>query len=282
MQTKTWHPSGWFKLCIVPAVSMLVAPVSTSHGQTQVSLQALQPAPQVTPSAFASLPDPMAPNPPMTATTQAGLETQTWALRELPKMHEVEVKAPLVVADLAVHAVPSANAEPSNTPPIMAVVSLSALPSQQDKPAAKKDWKVELQKYFVLDVNSLTKQTTDVDVLFNDLKTDRKYFESALVAEPVRMQSPEIGPYLWNSHAYCWESPSFCYSPLYFEQPNLERYGQGVGRPFASTSSAMKFVADVTTLPIAVVCTPPWSSSCTLGHHRPGDCAPYQRKTLDH
>ncbi len=34
----------------------------------------------------------------------------------------------------------------------------------------------------------------------------------------------------WSSTGYCWQSPAFCYSPLYFEQTNLERYGTGPDR----------------------------------------------------
>jgi len=124
-----------------------------------------------------------------------------------------------------------------------------------------------------------------IDVLqsFQKLKLgESTYFESATVSEITRLQTWTEGPCTWSAHGYSWHSPTFCFSPLYFEQPNLERYGQGIGHPFASAASAIEFVADVTTLPIAVVCTPPWSPSCTLGHHRPGDVAPCQRKTVNH
>lgn len=118
---------------------------------------------------------------------------------------------------------------------------------------------------------------------FQKLELERStYFESATVSEITRLQTWMEGPYTWSAHGYSWHSPTFCYSPLYFEQPNLERYGQGIGHPFAPATSAIAFVADVTTLPIAMVCTPPWSQSCTLGHHRPGDVAPCQRKTVNH
>jgi hypothetical protein len=136
-----------------------------------------------------------------------------------------------------------------------------------------------------LNVDALLKRPINAERLFTQkgLQTDRAYVETASLIDPVRSQkTSEMGAYAWNAFGYTWESAAFCFSPLYFEQPNFERYGQGVGRPFASTASAVEFVADVTTLPIAVICTPPWSCSCSLGHHRPGDCAPRQGKTANH
>jgi hypothetical protein len=82
----------------------------------------------------------------------------------------------------------------------------------------------------------------------------------------------------WISSSYCWQSPAFCHSPLYFEQPNLERYGQGPAYPWTSTASAAKFACQLITLPASMIINPPCSNSCTLGHNRPGDCAPVQRK----
>jgi hypothetical protein len=134
-----------------------------------------------------------------------------------------------------------------------------------------------------LDVTRLIGRPASSYSLFQDLETDQKFQQTATLADPIRTtRDADAATYMWNTHGYAWESASFCYSPLYFEQPNIERYGQGVGRPFASTVSAVKFGADIVTLPVALVCTPPWECSCTLGHHRPGNCAPYQRKTKDH
>lgn len=282
MQIKTWRQVGLFKLCIGSTVGMLLVPFSTASGQTHVSLQSLQPVPQLPPPALVSLPT--------TPVSEAGSVTEAetpvptdpvtkpWLLRELPQVQDARGKTPMVVAEVALHSSVAPASQSANSPQVVTVVSLSALQQQ----SANKAEKPGLDKYFDLSVEDLTKRSKDPQTVLANSHIERKYFESALVADPTRLQSPEIGPYLWSSHAYCWESPTFCFSPLYFEQPNLERYGQGVGRPFESTTSAVKFVTDVTTLPIALVCTPPWSSSCSLGHHRPGDCAPYQRKTGDH
>jgi len=81
----------------------------------------------------------------------------------------------------------------------------------------------------------------------------------------------------WPGTNSAWASPAFCYNPLYFEQPNIERYGIGYARPTNAIVSAGRFFCDVTLLPLHAICQPPLSCECTLGHRRPGDCNPIQR-----
>ena len=81
----------------------------------------------------------------------------------------------------------------------------------------------------------------------------------------------------WPTLYSSWESPAFCYKPLYFEQSNIERYGIGYGCPTNALVSGSKFFVDAALLPIHVVKQPPKSCECTLGHRRPGSCAPIQR-----
>jgi hypothetical protein len=263
MQIKTYRIT-WLHLCMCSTIGIFSGPMSTANGQTHVSLKALQPISNA--PVLVSLPSPETPHLPTdTAQTEAG-------------QSQVDTEPTgVVTANLALQPLPGVVENVPSPHPVISVVSLRALPAQQEKGQGDL-----LDKLFNFDVLRLTGSPTNPQNLIKDLPSDRRYFESALVAEPTRLQSPEIGPYPWSAHGYCWESASFCFSPLYFEQPNLERYGQGVGRPFTSASSAVAFVTDITTLPIALICTPPHSKSCTLGHHRPGDCAPYQRKTSDH
>lgn len=96
------------------------------------------------------------------------------------------------------------------------------------------------------------------------------------------LQSPQSQPdprYLrhWPENSATWASPAFCYQTLYFEQPNLERYGIGYPNSTSAAVSAGKFFADATLLPIRAIRRPPHSCECTLGHRRPGDCNPIQR-----
>lgn len=102
-------------------------------------------------------------------------------------------------------------------------------------------------------------------------------------------QSPSIrgqmfdpsATYDWTPTGYCWQSPAFCYSPLYFEQPNLERYGTGPGHYVAPIASAGYFYAQVAVWPISFWRNPCWCKECTLGHHRPGDCTPHQYRYVE-
>jgi hypothetical protein len=75
---------------------------------------------------------------------------------------------------------------------------------------------------------------------------------------------------------YTWAAPDFYHHPLYFEQVNLERYGQGPHHAIQPIYSAAHFFATVTKLPYHLVTSPPCERVYTLGHHRPGNCAPYQ------
>ncbi|MEQ1830338.1 MAG: hypothetical protein ABL921_30555, partial [Pirellula sp.] len=81
---------------------------------------------------------------------------------------------------------------------------------------------------------------------------------------------------------YCWQSPAFCYSPLYFEQPNLERYGTSPGHWLSPAVSASFFFGQVVAFPLKSFRHPFWSKDCTLGHHRPGNCTPHQTRPTYH
>ena len=75
------------------------------------------------------------------------------------------------------------------------------------------------------------------------------------------------------AYNYSWVAPALCYSPLYFEQPNVERYGYtlGVLQPFAS---AAHFFATIPLLPYKMTLDPPCECQYPLGYYRPGSCGP--------
>lgn len=81
----------------------------------------------------------------------------------------------------------------------------------------------------------------------------------------------------WPETNALWDSPAFCFQPLYFEQTNLERYGIGYPSPTNALVSGSRFLADAALFPIKALRQPPHSCQCTLGHRRPGDCNPIQR-----
>jgi len=93
----------------------------------------------------------------------------------------------------------------------------------------------------------------------------------------VRMTSDEIyGERFIAGGFYTWSAPDFFHHPLYFEQVNLERYGQGPHHAIQPLYSAAHFFATIPVLPYHVATAPPSERVYTLGHHRPGNCAPYQ------
>ena len=62
--------------------------------------------------------------------------------------------------------------------------------------------------------------------------------------EPTQTLEHEFGPTEFRreplNYSYFWTSPAFFHKPLYFEQPNLERYGYdwGLAQPFISGRSS--------------------------------------------
>lgn len=80
----------------------------------------------------------------------------------------------------------------------------------------------------------------------------------------------------WMPLSYSWEAPQLKYNPLYFEDVQLERYGNEVCilQPFLSGA---RFYATLPTLPYQMMSE--GNSVChtvyDLGHDRPGNCVPY-------
>lgn len=80
----------------------------------------------------------------------------------------------------------------------------------------------------------------------------------------------------WVPLSYSWEAPQLKYNPLYFEDAQLERYGNDIGilQPFLSGA---RFYATIPTLPYQMMSE--GNSVChtvyDFGYARPGDCVPY-------
>jgi hypothetical protein len=87
----------------------------------------------------------------------------------------------------------------------------------------------------------------------------------------------------WPVTAYNWVPSCLTHNPLYFEEPNLERYGYGCScyGPCASTcvqsvASGAHFFARVPMLPYMMATDCPTDCIYTLGNYRPGNCPPWQ------
>jgi hypothetical protein len=122
-------------------------------------------------------------------------------------------------------------------------------------------------------------------------------------ARPLRrISTPEevvnLGKREWDPNRKYWAAAGTCHMILYFQDPVLERYGQGVeqslgpwGRYFSYPLddprqsnqrnqilqpfySMGKFCFQVGTLPYKMVVDPPWEAEYDLGYYRPGDRIP--------
>ena len=78
-----------------------------------------------------------------------------------------------------------------------------------------------------------------------------------------------------------WAAPNFVHRPLYFEETQLERYGNRL--PLQSIRSGLHFFSTIPILPYKMGADHPNECQYTYGTYRPGDCVPYDvvRRPLD-
>jgi len=76
------------------------------------------------------------------------------------------------------------------------------------------------------------------------------------------------------SSVYAWEAPNLWHNPLYFEDPQLERYGHSYNEAIQPFVSIGKFGIQLVGLPYQMKIDPVCKKKYTLGWYRPGECAP--------
>jgi hypothetical protein len=79
----------------------------------------------------------------------------------------------------------------------------------------------------------------------------------------------------WSCLTYNWTASAMCHKPLYFEEPDLERYGHSWNPLVQPIVSGAHFFATFPVLPYKMGLTPPQECIYSLGYYRPGNCAPY-------
>lgn len=84
-----------------------------------------------------------------------------------------------------------------------------------------------------------------------------------------------FAPRLWCDITYTWKATGLCHKPLYFEDVHLERYGHSWGPYVQPLVSGAHFFGRLPILPYMMGLQTPDECVYTLGHYRPGDCAPY-------
>ncbi len=79
----------------------------------------------------------------------------------------------------------------------------------------------------------------------------------------------------WQPSTLTWKATGVCHKPLYFEDPQLERYGHTTGHFTQPVLSGAHFFANLVALPYNAGIYPPWECQYPLGYYRPGSCAPW-------
>lgn len=79
----------------------------------------------------------------------------------------------------------------------------------------------------------------------------------------------------WQPSTLTWKATGVCHKPLYFEEPQLERYGHTTGHFVQPFLSGAHFFLNLVALPYNAGINPPWECQYPLGYYRPGSCAPW-------
>jgi hypothetical protein len=107
-----------------------------------------------------------------------------------------------------------------------------------------------------------------------------------VVPQPEARSTPEAPPGFghcrdWTALSYAWEAPVARHQPLYFEDPELERYGNEFCL-LQPVVSGTRFYLTFATMPYQMsIPNNAWFDvKYDLGHDRPGNCVPYSIHTL--
>ncbi|MEX2142797.1 MAG: hypothetical protein WD894_26310 [Pirellulales bacterium] len=117
------------------------------------------------------------------------------------------------------------------------------------------------------EIRSIRQLRTSIAAPAGELPPDLARLQFARI--PV-IHAASIGGRDWVGYAYFWQAPALCHRPLYFEEPNLERYGHSAGCALQPLVSAAHFFSAVPALPVKMALEHPHTCNYSLGHARPG------------
>lgn len=122
----------------------------------------------------------------------------------------------------------------------------------------------------------------DVRVFFHELSPSSRRDVAYAWEVPAECALPEVGPVdrLWVPQTYTWTASALCHKPLFFEDVQLERYGQTAGPIIQPFKSGAHFFLNIAAMPYNAGVYPANECRYALGYYRPGDCAPYLGKSL--
>jgi hypothetical protein len=121
-------------------------------------------------------------------------------------------------------------------------------------------------------------KTADADGGAQQLPEPATQRQLALLPDIV--QQPGFGRG-WNPVSYAWQAPALYHSPLYFEEVELERYGNEYCG-LQPVVSGVRFFVTPLVLPyqMGIEENGPFSCHYDLGHNRPGECVPFSIHAL--
>jgi hypothetical protein len=82
-------------------------------------------------------------------------------------------------------------------------------------------------------------------------------------------------PRRWQKVTFTWAAAATSHKPIYFEDEQMERYGNCFGPVTQTTVSAVRFFAMAPLVPYFMGVNPPNEEIYDLGQYRPGSCAPF-------
>ena len=128
-----------------------------------------------------------------------------------------------------------------------------------------------------IEISKILGELKPQEEIFGNLRIDPSAITTEAVEAPSqRLQLADGSLAAWQGDVYCWTAPNFFHNPLYFEQVNLERYGQGTYSCLQPAASGVQFFATIPILPYKIGGQEWCERVYTLGHRRPGNCNPYQ------
>ncbi len=90
----------------------------------------------------------------------------------------------------------------------------------------------------------------------------------------VQLSNGPFEPRVFPASTYTWQASNVFYQPLYFEDPDLERYGHAWPFFIQPVVSAVRFTTQAVGIPYQMTIDPCCCRVYPLGYYRPGECAP--------
>lgn len=122
-----------------------------------------------------------------------------------------------------------------------------------------------------------TSDGEQIEYLFNRLSNVDLAYVADVWGLPVvcALSDGTIEPRQFVPTTMTFKASGSCHKPLYFEEPQLERYGHEWGPVVQPVISTANFVKNVAILPYKMGIHPMNECQYPVGYYRPGECAPW-------